>query len=604
MALNKPIFLNGWDKGSSENANIGFGTMLGVETYSKKGVAQLTKDTTLVSSTIVTDLVVSFTSRTSSNIFSQGNTGKVYSSSNSGTTWVDISPPSLGAGGGIIYFQGFLLAWRGGNIDYCVSPYTSADWTQGWQTGLVSRADGGNFPFLFPNDGAIYFTNGNKMGKIFFGTALAFNPATSATLTINYGTLIGTFSIGNTVTDTVTGATATIVTDNGSNLMTVKNIVGTPSGSFNATNSISNSVGATAVVTSLGTASTYFYNPALLTLPDYYQVNCISFLPANYLALGTGGSGIGGNAQQICDLILWNPTLSTYETPLRLFSQAGTGAGGINQIINRNNVLYAVTGGNHAIFSTNGTSFNLVDDISLHTTARLLTGTGVQATASVFLNQFPSALAVLGHKILTGVSTSINSVPSGYGLFPLGVWSETFSDGSFNGSQASSESNNIQCEFPISTGTIVSNTNYNIGALYPIAQAQVLIGWQDGSNFGIDVSNFTTFQTDPTVVQIESEMTEIGTPLEPQTIETVQINLVRSLIAGQTLSVYWRTAFDQPYALLETFNAADGDVQLNNSLKTTKNAIGSTKFIQLRINMSTGSPNEAWTPEIRTIVIE
>jgi hypothetical protein len=47
-----------------------------------------------------------------------------------------------------------------------------------------------------------------------------------ATNTLNYNTLTGTFQVGETVTDTITGATAEIVTDNGSDSMTVTNVVG------------------------------------------------------------------------------------------------------------------------------------------------------------------------------------------------------------------------------------------------------------------------------------------------------------------------------------------------------------------------------------------
>lgn len=47
-----------------------------------------------------------------------------------------------------------------------------------------------------------------------------------ATESISYNSLLGTFQVGETVTDTITGATAEIVTDNGSDSMTVTNVVG------------------------------------------------------------------------------------------------------------------------------------------------------------------------------------------------------------------------------------------------------------------------------------------------------------------------------------------------------------------------------------------
>lgn len=47
-----------------------------------------------------------------------------------------------------------------------------------------------------------------------------------ATDTLNYNSLTGTFQVGEVVTDGITGATATVVTDNGSDSMTVTNVVG------------------------------------------------------------------------------------------------------------------------------------------------------------------------------------------------------------------------------------------------------------------------------------------------------------------------------------------------------------------------------------------
>lgn len=47
-----------------------------------------------------------------------------------------------------------------------------------------------------------------------------------ATNTLQYNTLTGTFDVDETITDTFSGATATVVTDNASNQMTVTNVVG------------------------------------------------------------------------------------------------------------------------------------------------------------------------------------------------------------------------------------------------------------------------------------------------------------------------------------------------------------------------------------------
>lgn len=534
MSIQQPLFINSFQKGSSENANIGFGTFLGVETYSKKGIAQLTKDTTKVSGSIITDLPIYFTSLNNMTIFCQGDSGKVYSSVDIGTTWVDITNPaggSSGSGEGLFMYHGYLFAWRGVNIEYCVSPYTNANWTT-WKTNNppdFPLITGQHFPFMSPGDGILYFANGNFVGLIGNVGNTTFNPA--GTIGVDY--IYSTGPSNNEGSATIFG----------------------------------------------------------LVLPQSYQINCISFLPSNYLVLGTGCSGIGNSNYQIADIIQWNPTLSTYNMPLRLFSQAGFADNGVNQIINRNNIIYAVTGGNHAIFATNGSSFSLVEDISLYTTGRTLNGDGTQSTSPIFLNQYPSALAIMGNKLMTGVSTSVDSTPTGYGLFPLGVWSTAFTD----------EGNSTQCEFTISSGVICSK-HFSIGSLYPVNQGQILIGWYDGTNYGIDKTEFINYQNDSSVVQIESQMFEIGTALNPLPITTIQYNLTRNLLTGQTITVYWRTGFDKAYQTFPAGGTFSGD-GTKNSYKIMSNPIGATRFLQLRTEMSTGGSNLNYTPEIRNIVI-
>lgn len=509
MAISQPIFINEFAKGASENSSIGIGTLVGVETYTKKGVAQLTKDTIKVSGSVVTDLVTSFAAENAMTIFGQSTAGKVYKTTDGGVTWSDISPGTLGAGHGIAFYEGYLFAFRAGAIDYLSTPYGSGNWTQGWKTLSVTSGFSSSSPFVFPGDNSLYFGDGILVGKIGLGTAPVFNPA--------------------------------------------------------------------------GTAGVdYFYDNARLVLPDFYTVNCMSFLPPNYVVLGTGSA----TNPEVADIIRWNPTTSTYETPLRLYSTQG---GGVQQLINRNNTLYAVTNGNQCMFETNGTTFNQIADFSLRTNVRSVNGS--QLTQPIFMYPTPAAIAIQGNKILTGISTK--TVYSPYGYFPAGVWSVAFLD----------QGQAIQCEYTISTGTVVAQNAYSIGALFSLPSIVTLIAWQDGTSFGIDAVKTYDYQQTIAEVAIESEMLEIGTPLDPGIVQNIQLNLTRKLIVGQTITVNARRSFDEDFFLLQTFDpSVDGS---STGYKVQKNKIGATRFVQLQVKMATSSGDTAeLTPEIRNIIIE
>lgn len=523
-----PLFINTFQKGSSENANIGFGTMLGVETYTKKGIVQLAKDSSKVSGNVVTDLPLYIVVVTVNIMYIQGDTGKVYQTTDAGQSWTDISNgASSGVGQGLAYFQGYLFAFRGGRIDYTPAPAIA--WTTNWQPysaapGIYSTTD--IVPtIIFPNDSALYFGNGRKVGKIFFGTAPTFDPATPTT-GYYYSNNWGGGSTNNPA----------------------------PAPSYGG------------------------------LLPDLYLISSMSFLPTNYIALGTRSI----LNPLVSDIILWNPTLSTYETPLRLYSQGQFSQNGINQLINRNNVLYAVTGGSGSVFSTNGTSFNLVSDLSLYSNIRTTGGT--QAQLPVFLKPRMGAIDVLGNKLLIGISTplDISYYPSGYGLYPCGIWSVSFTD----------EGQSIQCEYVLSNHTTVAvNKQFEIGFIKCIGSNQILIGWKDNTTYGIDLISTTEYQNTIGDTAIESEMLEVGTPLTPTVIPSIQINTPRLLTAGQSIKVNYRTGFDQNYTTIQTFTSAD-----NPSYKITKNPIGSTRFLQLQLQMASTS-DTTYSPEIRNVII-
>jgi hypothetical protein len=528
----KQLFLNSWQKGSAENANLGNGVFVGCETYSKKGIAQLTKDAINSDGGVITDLPL-YVTQNASFIYIQGDTGKVYQTDTSGSTWTDISNgSSSGTGQGLVIYQGYLFAFRGGRIDYY--KIATASWTTNWQPngaapGLTSNTD--PMPvFIYPGDNKIYFGNGKYVGKLGQVGTTTFDPGGSGGVDYEYS-----YGPSNTTGGTVTFG---------------------------------------------------------LTLPSFYKVSAISFL-GNAIALGLSSD----YQSNVSDIIMWTPTLSTYETPLRLYSQAENGENGVKQLLNRNNVLYAVVGGSHAIFRTNGQSFSLVADLSLLSNIRKVTG--AQAQVPVFMDPRVGAIDMFGNKLLTGVSTphTISNYPSGYGLFPCGVWSVAF-EGASNALNYTSDS--VQCEYTISTGTVVAvNKTFTIGMVKCLDSNRTFIGWQDGTAYGVDLVDTNAYQNDIGSVFIESEMMEIGTPFNPETIQTIQFNTPRQLMDGQTVRFNWRTGFDQDFTFLQDFTSANNN---DNGYKIALNSIGATRFLQLQVQMaSTISTN--YSPELRDIII-
>ena len=130
-----------------------------------------------------------------------------------------------------------------------------------------------------------------------------------------------------------------------------------------------------------------------------------------------------------------------------------------------------------------------------------------------------------------------------------------------------------------------------------------MIGWGSNGTYGIDRTERQIFDTNIDNVAIVSPMMEIATPIKPfPSFQSIEINLVRNLLAGQEIKVYARTAFDKPFTFLQSFTTTTWTDRLS-ALKVVKNPLGNSQFVQIMVQMSTTSPNESWTPEIRTIIV-
>lgn len=545
----KDLFINNFQTGTSENANIGLGTLVGIETYSRKGVARLSKrNTASTPLSFSWPSIPKYISTDGGQNFSvtalKGSDCGYYYSADSGTTWHDTGQTvTAQTPSGMIYFKanaastGYYLNFAGTKLYY----YTDVTNPNGGGggTGVFTGLVAGEHPVIqFPGDGFIYFGNGNFIGKLGLGTASTFDP---------------------------TGSSGT----------------------------------------------NFFLNLTYLTLPTIYTVTCLSFITPNYIAIGTTSSL---NNPQVADVILWNPTLSTYETPLRLYCKSinsgllsGVVQGGVAQIINRDNILYAVTAGNFAVYKiVSANSFSLITDISLHSNIR--TTGGAESTYPVFIGGYAPAISFIGNKMLTGVST-INAAayPTNTGLFPCGVWTLTFSDGGAIGNISYGINGaSLQCEYTISTNTINSAGNsFQIGFIQPNNANSALISWADNTNYGIDKIETYNNQNTSSVVLIESEMMEIGTPLNSKPVPMIQLSFVRNLLTGQQVEVWYRTGFDKDFQLITAYGftgtfTGDGT---KNAYKIENSQIGQLQYLQLQIRMKTGSPNDAETPELRTVII-
>lgn len=582
----KSIFINKFQKGSEENQNLGTGAIVGFDTYSKKGVLRLAKKSTAVTKSAGS---VDFTgfpcfidfSEGGSFIWAQMSDGKIFYSSNAGITWTATDTSAMtGNGNGLIFFQNFMFAftptkiwyWKDTGLTSGSDPTAGAwvDWTTTKALGTLQNfttdpISGLHFPFLYPNNRGVYFGNGGAGG-----TSNAVTTGSGASSSVGFFGQNGT---------TKFDPTGTLGTD-------------------------------------------FLWNNGILQLPSStWTVGSLNFLPPSLLAVSVNQYQ---NPSQGSDLITWDTvSQNKFNPPLRIFSNinstdTGTITAGIKQLQNRNQVLYAVTGGNHTVYETNGSSFNLLEDIGLYSSIRNTSATTAyygELDLPVFFNSYPSAINVLGNKLLTGTAPMTNNSTANYpaansGFFPVGVWSIAFDK---------SGGHSTQCEFIIPASAEIlspagSGNTLKVTAIKPISidtasnsTGQLLIGFAytaTTNSYGFSIVDLYNYVDNIEYTSLESELFEIGTYLNPKAIGNIEINFVKKLKTGQTFDLSYRTGIENKWTAMsyEGNTTVTGD-NTKNSYAYTSNDIGSVQFIQFRFRMATDSGNATNSPEIRSIII-
>lgn len=558
--LTKSIFINNFEKGADENPNIGYGAVVGMDIYTKKGVVMLAKKSSTVYNLQGNEYPTFFAvSGLGTTWWAQTNRGNVYyTSSATASGWADASFPTGATGGvsgnGMIFFQNYIFAFSNTSIYYTASSTPTAgtwiNWTDTKALGSLhsfssfatSPITALHYPFLYPSNRGVYFGNASSGGVVgFFGQngTTAFNPA------------------GVTGTDFLYNNSA--------------------------------------------------FNPGNNT----YAVGVLNFLPPSNLAIAAYAFQDPSSA----DLITWDTiSANKFSPPLRLPSaQLADSSGvpinsGIKQMANRNQVLYCISGGNHSIYETNSSSFNLIDSINLFSNVRARGGG--ETALPPFYNAFPQAICVMGNKIITGTSTPPdNSIYTGGGIFPMGAWSITFNrDGT----------KSTQCEYQLPTitlggtqqNTTVSPTgasNYGyVTAIYPVGTNKLLMGyaWKNTNvsataSSGIALISTTDYITDLGKTSLESPLFEIGTALNPQAINNIEILFVKKLLANEAFQLDYRTSLADDWTEITTV-VADGTT---NYYQITENSIGAVQYLQLRFRMSASGDTPTNTPYLRNIII-
>lgn len=248
-----------------------------------------------------------------------------------------------------------------------------------------------------------------------------------------------------------------------------------------------------------------------------------------YIAIGTQAKNGGYYARDNglnANIYLWDKEDTKPTTLASSLNETS-----IQAMFSSNNRIYLVAGIQGNVYITDTNTFTKIKRIPWNQNQLF----------SATTETFPNAMSLnINGNLLIGTS----SYTAAYGSDPSnvrhGVWEISLSEGY-----------PIVFKQQISTGNLGQSSPLYIGFVN-VYGSQTLIGWRDGSSYGLDTTDFPLYTSH--VAMFESPYYVIATRNIRKTFKRLEFLLGRPFITGQEIKLYYRKNLTDDYTLWKTYN--------------------------------------------------
>lgn len=314
-----------------------------------------------------------------------------------------------------------------------------------------------------------------------------------------------------------------------------------------------------------GTGATFTYTQQALDLPSRYRVKCLDELGNNIMAGTWQGST---TPSRIAEIFPWAPGSTSFGQPITMDEH------GVHAIKNINQTLYILAGTEGRIYSSQGLIVNLIGQIPKSI---------VNTDVSIALTYFPGAVANYKGRFTFGLG-------SASAIDGMGVWSLN----------QTSKGNILNLEHGISTENWGALKSLQIGALLPIAQDTILVGWKDDTTYGIDLTDNDAYNYTSTYTgYIISPFYNVGSNLKKRQYTELEFQLARLLRANEGIKIGYRTDLTSDFTEIGTY-IYSGTVTATTEIigavlsHNTTASIPNTEFVEVKISMTGTTTRPEW----------
>lgn len=259
---------------------------------------------------------------------------------------------------------------------------------------------------------------------------------------------------------------------------------------------------------------------------------------------------------QIAKLYPWNRQLGTLGNPGIADLPVDFLENGINAVISHANKLYVQAGTNGNVYVTDSTQYTLIKRLPY---AR----TGILSNSTVFSNAM--SISAKG-TLLIGLSGGNDEFSR------MGVYEIDISDPEFP----------VQTR-TISTGSVGQSAVLNIGFVNQTSYQTISVGWQDGSRFGVDDSDFRMYSN--FAGKIKTRLAKCGTAVDKKTYEHIEWCLAEPLVDGQNIRISYRLNSKDDFTEIGTWgydsNTVAGEVLSFQDVASVADA----EYVQLLVEL-------------------